>query len=96
MGSGSCTESDMAISPTITNSDRQRKELYLMWISVGFLCYHKTFSTMRFFVDSDSDECAAEQHNCNVRKPRRVNYFHFDSVQNGSLQWKSAKFEMEA
>ena len=36
-----------------------------MWISVNFLCYHKTFSTMRFFVDSDSDECAAEQHNCN-------------------------------
>ena len=35
-----------------------------MWISVSFLCYHKTFSTMRFFVDSDSDECAAEQHNC--------------------------------
>ena len=45
---------------------------------------------MRFFVDSDSDECAAEQHNCNVRKPRRVNYFHFDSVRNGSSEWKSA------
>ena len=29
MGSGSCTESDMAISPTLTNSDRQRKELHL-------------------------------------------------------------------
>ena len=29
MGSGSCTESDMAISPTITNSDRQEKELHL-------------------------------------------------------------------
>ena len=29
MGSGSCTESDMAISPTITNSDRQKKELHL-------------------------------------------------------------------
>ena len=31
-----------------------------------------------------------------LRKPRRVNYFHFDSVRNGSSEWKSAKFEMEA
>ena len=25
-----------------------------------------------------------------LRKPRRVNYFHFDSVRNGSSEWKSA------